>query len=152
MEISELQSLLGEPTKLISTIESLKPIIPDYAYNVEPENHKVVQDLQYRPWRDIEVPTGENDEQGNPKYRTEKKDVHRIPSSTQKQILDWAVRMNLSGGIEIDATIRDAFKVSDETMLAMLKRTWEDNKLNYTAQKIDRQKKNYTQALVVCQN
>jgi SPP1 family phage portal protein len=149
MELSELQNLLSDPKKLITEIEALKPEIPEYAYDLEPENHKVVKDLQYRPWRDVEIPTGLLDEKGDPTYRTDKKDVHRIPSSTQKQILDWAVRMNLSGGIEIDATIRDNFKASDETMLAMLKRTWEDNKLNYTAQKIDRLKKNYTQCLVV---
>lgn len=56
--------------------------------------------------------------------------------------------MCLSGGIEIDATLREGF-ATDEVMLAMLKRTWEDNKLDYIAQKIDRIKKNYTQALVV---
>ncbi len=149
MELIELQSLLTDPGKLVNTIEALKPVIPDYVYDIEPENHRVVKDLNYRPWRDVDVATGILDAEGNMTYRTERKDVHRIPSSTQKQILDWAVRMNLSGGVEIDATIRDSFKASDETMLAMLKKTWEDNKLNYTAQKIDRLKKNYTQALVV---
>ncbi|WP_114937553.1 phage portal protein [Mucilaginibacter endophyticus] len=149
MEISELTALLADPLKLIPAIESLEPTIPAYAYDVEPENHKVVSDLSYRPWKEIDVANGVLDDKGNMTYRKEQRDVHRIPSSTQKQILNWAVHMNLSGGIEIDATIRDSFKATDETMLAMLKKTWDDNKLNYTAQKIDRLKKNYTQCLVV---
>ncbi|WPU91816.1 phage portal protein [Mucilaginibacter sabulilitoris] len=149
MELSEITSLLSEPVKLVSTIQALAPVIPEYAYDIEPEDHKVVKDLAYRPWKEIDIATGVLDNEGKPTYRTEHRDVHRIPSSTQKQILDWAVRMNLSGGIEIDATIREGFKATDETMVAMLKRTWEDNKLNYTAQKIDRLKKNYTQCLVV---
>ncbi|WP_183560653.1 phage portal protein [Mucilaginibacter sp. SP1R1] len=149
MELSELKALLTDPLKLVSAVKALEPVIPDYAYDLEPENHRVFKDLQYRPWREVEVATGVLDNLGNMTYRSEKRDVHRIPSSTQKQILDWAVRMNLSGGIEIDATIRDGFKATDDTMLAMLKKTWEDNKLDYIAQKIDRLKKNYTQALVV---
>lgn len=149
MELTELQTLLSDPTKLVSTINALKPVIPAYAYDIEPEEHKVVKDLAYRPFREVQVDTGLVNEKQEPIFRTEFKDVHRIPSSTQKQILDWAVRMNLSGGIEIDATIRDTFKATDETMLTMLKKTWEDNKLDYVAQSIDRLKKNYTQCLVV---
>ncbi|AMR34157.1 hypothetical protein A0256_23250 [Mucilaginibacter sp. PAMC 26640] len=149
MEQNELTTLLGDAAKLVSTIEALKPYIPEYAYDIEPENHKVVKDLTYRPWKDVDIDTGNFDDSGDKVYRVEKRDVHRIPSSTQKQILDWAVRMNLSGGIEIDGTIREATKVTDETMIAMLKRTWDDNKLNFTAQRIDRLKKNFTQCLVV---
>jgi hypothetical protein len=149
MELTELQSLLSDVPKLISSIQALEPEIPAYAYDIEPENHKVVKDLAYRPWKEIDIDTGEVNDQQEKIYRKEHKDVHRIPSSTQKQILDWAVRMNLSGGIEIEAIIRDTFKATDETMVAMLKRTWEDNKLDYLAQKIDRLKKNYTQCLVV---
>lgn len=148
MELTELQSLLSDTPKLISAIEDLKPEIPDYVFDIEPEDHKV-NTLEFRPKREVEVPTGVLGTDGAMTYRKEYKEVHRIPSSTQKQILDWAVRMNLSGGIEIDATIRDSYKATDETMLAMLKKTWEDNKLDYTAQKIDRLKKNYTQCLVV---
>jgi len=149
MELSELQSLLLDPKKLVEKVTALAPEIPAYAFDIEPEDHRVVKDLGYRPWRDVEVATGVLDASGNMTYRTEKRDVHRIPSSTQKQIINWAVNMNLSGGIEMDAVIRDAFKVSDETMIAMLQKTWEDNKLDYVAQKIDRLKKNYTQCLVV---
>jgi SPP1 family phage portal protein len=149
MELTELQTLLSDVPKLVSKVEALKPAIPDYAYDIEPEKHKVVTDLQYRPFREIDVATGVLNDKGDMTYRKEQRDVHRIPSSTQKQILDWAVRMNLSGGIEIDATIREGFATTDETMVAMLKKTWEDNKLDYLAQKIDRLKKNFTQCLVV---
>lgn len=148
MEVEELKELLSDPKGLVEKVIALKPEIPEYAYNLEPELHKVVSDQQYRPMRDVEEPTGVYDDKGNMTYRTVKKEVHRIPSSTQKQIINWAVTMNLSGGIEIDAELRDG-KASDETMLQMLKRTWDDNKLDYIAQKIDRIKKNYTQCLVV---
>lgn len=149
MEAEELQELLSDPKKLVDTVKALAPEIPEYVFDIEPEDHKVVKDLAYRPWRDIDEATGIYDDKGNMTYRSVKKDVHRIPSSTQKQIIDWAVRMNLSGGIELDAAIRDSNKATDEVMLAMLQRTWEDNKLDYLAQKIDRIKKNYTQCLVV---
>lgn len=148
MEREELDKLLPDPKSLVEKVKALQPEIPEYVYDIEPENHKVVKDQQYRPQRDVEEPTGVYDDKGKMTYRTVKKEVHRIPSSTQKQIINWAVTMNLSGGIEINAELRDG-KASDETMLAMLKRTWEDNKIDYVAQKIDRLKKNYTQCLVV---
>lgn len=148
MELSELQSLLSDPTKLVTKIKAIAPVIPDYAFNIEPEDHKVVKDLTYRPWRDVEVPTGLYNDKNEPMYRTEQRDVHRIPSSTQKQIIDWSVRMALSGGIERDYSIRESVP-SDVVMAAMIDKTWEDNKLDYVCQKIDRLKKTYTQCLVV---
>jgi len=149
MEIEELQELLaGEPKKLVEKIVALAPTIPEYAFDIEPENHKVVKDQSYRPWRDVDVATGVYDAAGNMTYRTEKKDVHRIPSNTQKIIIDWSVRMALSGGIDRDYRIRDGF-ASDETMAAMMDKTWEDNKLDYVCQKIDRLKKTYTQCMAV---
>lgn len=148
MELNELQSLLNDPAKLVNKVTELAPVIPDYVYNIEPEDHKVVKDLAYRPWRDVETPTGVLDDKGNMTYRTTPKDVHRIPSSTQKTIIDWAVRMNLSGGIEREYSIREGI-ATDEVLKAMMDRTWEDNKLDYIAQKIDRLKKTYTQALAV---
>lgn len=149
MEIEELQELLaGEPKKLVEKIVALAPVIPEYAFDIEPENHKVVKDLNYRPWRDVDVATGVLDAQGNMGYRTEKRDVHRIPSNTPKVIVDWSVRMALSGGIDREYVLRDG-TASDEVMAAMLDRTWEDNKLDYVCQKIDRLKKSYTQCMAV---
>lgn len=148
MELSELQSLLSDPKKLVDKIQSLAPVLPDYIYDIEPENHKVVKDLNYRPWRDVDVATGVLDAAGDMTYRTEKRDVHRIPSATQKIIVDWSVRMSLSGGIDREYTIRDGV-ASDEVMVAMIDKTWEDNKLDYICQKIDRLKKSYTQCMAV---
>lgn len=148
MEKEELDGLISTPKELVEAVTELTPVIPEYVYNIEPEDHRAVKDLTYRPWRDVEVATGVLDAASNMTYRTEKKDVHRIPSNTQKQITEWAVRMALSGGIEIEADVREG-NATDETMLAMLKKTWEDNKIDYIAQKIDKLKKNYTQCLVV---
>ncbi|RQO79151.1 hypothetical protein DBR40_05370 [Pedobacter sp. KBW01] len=148
MEKEEIDGLIDTPKELVEAVTELTPEIPAYVYDIEPEDHKAVKDLNYRPWRDVQVATGITDAQGNMTYREEKKDVHRIPSNTQKQITEWAVRMALSGGIEIEAYVREG-NATDETMLAMLKKTWEDNKIDYIAQKIDKLKKNYTQCLVV---
>jgi hypothetical protein len=148
MELSELQELLSDPKKLVEKIKASAPVLPDYIYDIEPENHKVVKDLNYRPWRDVEIATGVLDIAGNMTYRTEKRDVHRIPSATQKIIVDWSVRMSLSGGIDREYGIRDGV-ASDEVMAAMIDKTWEDNKLDYICQKIDRLKKSYTQCMAV---
>ena len=148
MELSELKELLNDPKKLVDKIKAIAPVLPDYIFDIDPETHKVVKDLQYRPFRDVDVPTGLVDAQGNPTYRTEQRDVHRIPSDTQKIIIDWSVRMALSGGIEREYGIRESV-VSDQVMADMIDRTWEDNKLDYVCQKIDRLKKTYTQCLVV---
>ncbi len=148
MELSELQTLLATPKDLVAKVTELAPVIPEYAFDIEPEQHRVVKDLAYRPWRDVDVATGVLDNKGQMTYRTEKKDVHRIPSSTRKQIVDWAVNMNVGAGISRDYGIRESVP-SDTTMAAMLDKTWEDNKLDYIAQEIDRLKKSYTQCLVV---
>jgi len=149
MELEELKTLIeGDQAKAIDKIKSLAPVIPQEAYDIEPENHKVVKDLTYRPWRDVEEPTGEKDAKGDMIYRPAKKDVHRIPSNTQKTIIEWAVRMSLSGGIDRDYSLRDSV-ASDQTMADMIDRTWEDNKLDFICQKIERLKKTYTQCLAV---
>ncbi|HYH13982.1 MAG TPA: phage portal protein [Flavisolibacter sp.] len=148
MELSELESLLDTPKELVEKVIHLTPDLPDYVFDLEPEDHKVVKDLNHRPWRDVDVATGVLDSNGNMTYRVEKRDVHRIPSSTRKQIIEWAVNMNVSGGIERDYTIRDGVS-SDPVMVEMIDKTWDDNKLDYIAQEIDRLKKSYTQCLVV---
>lgn len=148
MELSELQTLLDTPKELIAKVTELEPTIPGYAYDIEPEAHRVVKDLNHRPWRDVDVATGVLDDKGNMIYRAEKKDVHRIPSSTRKQIINWAVNMNVGGGIEREYGVRETV-ASDPTMVAMLDKTWDDNKLDFVAQEIDRLKKTYTQCLVV---
>lgn len=148
MELNELLTLLETPSDLVNKVKALAPQLPDYVFDLEPEDHRVVKNLTYRPWRDVDVPTGIVDAQGNMTYRTEKRDVHRVPSSTQKQIINWSVQMALSGGIEREYSIREGVE-SDKVMAAMLDKTWEDNKLDYIAQKIDWKKKAYTQCLAV---
>ncbi|MCX2479414.1 hypothetical protein OQY15_09960 [Pedobacter sp. MC2016-15] len=82
MELIELQALLATPKELIEAVKELEPVIPDYVCNIEPEDHRAIKHEQYRPWRDVEVATGVLDAGGNMTYRTEKKDVIRIPSFT----------------------------------------------------------------------
>lgn len=148
MELNELESLIADPKKLVDKVTALAPEIPESAIYFEPEQHKVVNDLNYRPNRKVEVPTGLVDAEGKPTYRTEYKDVHRIPSATQKLIIDWSVDLALSGGVEIDCTPREGTP-SDETMLAMVEKTLQDNKFDYLAMEIERLKQRYLTVLLV---
>lgn len=149
MEKEELTNLLQDPKKLVDKITALAPIIPDESINFEPEQHKVVVDKNYRPDRQVDVNTGEIDPiTKEPIFRTEIKPVHRIPSATQKLIIDWSVDLALSSGIGIDCKPRDTV-ASDETMLAMLKKTLEDNKFDYQAMEIERLKQRFLTVLLV---
>jgi SPP1 family phage portal protein len=148
MELSEITQLLQDPAKLVSKISDLAPVIPESAIKFQPEEHKVVTDLQYRPDRRVEVPTGLTDANEKPLFRTEYKPVHRIPSATQKLIIDWSVDLALSGGVGIDCTPREDVP-TDETMLAMVKKTLEDNKFDYLAMEIERLKQRYLTVLLV---
>jgi SPP1 family phage portal protein len=148
VELSEIAALITDPAKLVSAITDLAPEIPEQATNFQPEQHKVVTDLTYRPDRKVDVPTGVLDDQGKPIYRQEIKPVHRIPSATQKLIIDWSVDLALSAGVDIDCTPREGI-ATDETMLAMVKKTLEDNKFDYLAMEIERLKQRYLTVLLV---
>jgi SPP1 family phage portal protein len=148
MELEELQQLISDPTKLVSKVSALAPVIPESAINFQPEQHKVVTDRIYRPDREVEVDTGLKNLDGTTKYRTEYKPVHRIPSATQKLIIDWSVDLALSAGVDIDCTPREDVP-TDVTMLAMVKKTLEDNKFDYLAMEIERLKQRYLAVLLV---
>ncbi|RZJ90199.1 MAG: phage portal protein [Chryseobacterium sp.] len=148
MELTEIEALLSEPKKLVEAITELAPEIPETATNFEPELHKVVTDTTYRPDRQVDVPTGQKDDKDEEVYRKETKPVHRIPSATQKLIIDWSVDLALSGGVEIDCSPRDGV-ATDPIMLAMVKKTLEDNKFDYLSMEIERLKQRYLTVLVV---
>lgn len=148
MELTEIQELLAEPKKLVEAITELKPTIPEDAINFEPELHKVVEDKTYRPDRKVEIPDGTPEPGQEQKYRTENKPVHRIPSATQKLIIDWSVDLALSAGVEIDCTPREG-NATDPVMLAMVKKTLEDNKFDYLAMEIERLKQRFLTVMVV---
>ncbi|NII81725.1 MULTISPECIES: phage portal protein [unclassified Pedobacter] len=148
MEKEELEALLDDPKKLVDAVTDLAPEIPDDAENFEPEQHRVVTDKQYRPDRQVDVATGQKDPAGNEIYRKETKAVHRIPSATQKLIIDWSVDLALSAGIGIDCTPREG-NATDEIMLAMVKKTLEDNKFDYLAMEIERIKQRFLTVLLV---
>jgi SPP1 family phage portal protein len=148
MEIQEITGLLSEPKKLVDAITALAPEIPEDAKNFEPEMHKVVTDKQYRQDRKVEVPEGTPANGEEQKYRTEYKPVHRIPSATQKLIIDWSVDLALSAGIGIDCTPREG-NATDPIMLAMVEKTLEDNKFDYLAMEIERLKQRYLTVMLV---
>jgi len=148
MELTEIQELLSDPKKLVEAIVPLAREVPEDAVNFDPELHKVVTDLSYRPDRKVDVPTGDKDQNGDEVYRQETKPVHRIPSAAQKMIIDWSVDLALAGGIGIDCSPREGI-ATDEIMLAMVKKTLEDNKFDYLAMEIERLKQRYLTVMVV---
>lgn len=58
------------------------------------------------------------------------------------------MNLALGGGVEIDCVPRDGF-ATDELMLAMVKRTLDDNKFDYLAQEIERLKQRFLTVLLV---
>lgn len=145
MEQLELDELIKDPKKLVDKVKALAPEISDAALNFEPENHKVTK-TDNRPMRPVEVPTGLDDAQGNPLYRTEYRDIHRIPSATEKVIVDWSVNLSLGGGVTIDCNPQTDV---EKKMLAMIERTYDDNKMDYQRMEIERLRLIYLQVLVV---
>jgi len=148
MEQIELQELLKTPTKLVDKIKTLAPTIPDDAINFEPEQHKIVLDKTYRPDRKVETPTGKDASTGEVTYTTNYIPVHRIPSATQKLIIDWSVFFALGNGVNIDATPREKV-ATDQVMIDMLQRTLDDNKFSFLAQEIERIKQRFLTVLLV---
>lgn len=148
MELTELTELLQDPKKLVDKLTELAPVIPEEALAFQPEEHKVVKNLQYRPDRKVDIATDQKDDKGDILYRTETKPVHRIPSATQKLIIDWSVDLALSGGVEVDCSPREG-NATDEVLLAMVRKTIEDNKFDYLAMEIESLKQRFLTVLLV---
>lgn len=134
MEQNELQSLLQDPTKLVNKLESIAPKIEPI--NWEPESHPVT-DATIRKRRPVDVPTGILDKDGEMTFRTEYEEVNRIPSATNKEIVDWSVRMALGVPVQLDSTPKGA---DQETMVSMLNKTISSNKMDFLDQEIERQR------------
>lgn len=146
MELSELKELLKDPKKLVSEIKSLAPEIAEEALNVNPEDHKVTK-VEHRPKRKVDTtPTGILDASGQMTYNVEYREVHRIPSATEKVIVDWSVNLSLGAGVEIDCKPNNE---ADTQLLAMVERTLEDNKMDYLRMEIERLRLIYLQVLVI---
>lgn len=145
MELSELEELRNEPTKLISKLDKLTPVLDEAAIKWQPEQHGVME-VSTRPKRAVEVKTGLVDGKNEPIYKTEYEEVSRIPSSTNKQIVDWAVQMALGVPVEY---IADPLTDIDRTMYQMVQKTIKANKMEYLDQEIERKKLIYNYAMEV---
>jgi len=148
MELTTLNELLTDPKKLVEAVTALAPVIPDEAINFEPELHKVVKDTSYRPDRKVDVPDGKPEGNEEQKFRTETKPVHRIPSAINRLIIDWSVDLALSAGVGIEASPRKGID-TDDVMIAMVKKTLEDNKFDYLSMEIERLKQRYLSVMLV---
>lgn len=149
MTLEELQELAKDPVALAKKAEEAAPSVDTDAVNWEPENHKVF-DLSVRPKREVEVEKPKLDEHGNEtgevEVSTKHEEVSRIPSATNKDIVNWAVRMALGIPVTYTANTQTA---NEETLLKMVQKTISDNKLDYLDQMIEEHRLIYKNVLEV---
>jgi len=116
MDIQELMSL--SPSNLISEIRTSKKTV-DHRENLEqyePGDHRVHDPTKRRP-KTIKTDRG-----------TEIQDVSRLSLPFQKIIVDRAAAFLVGEGVTLGANPDGD---TQEKMIAMLERTWHDNKLDY---------------------
>lgn len=141
MELTLLQALLNDPSKLIPKIEATRDKDDGGADDYQPENHDVT-DSTVRKDREVLVPVMDDDgqpvilESGEPKMRTEREPVARITSSAQKQIVNWAVQIAAGVPVELVPPVDMKPGSVEEKMFNMLKKTLRDNKMEYVDQEI----------------
>lgn len=145
MELSELQELRNDPKELITKLEDLIPEDDGGAAKWEPEEHPVMK-VESRPKRVVQTPTGKKDADNKDTYTTDHLEVNRIPSSTNKQIVSWAVQMALGVPVEHDAFPEDEI---EQTMFDMVVKTIKSNKMEYLDQEIERKKEVFLNVLEV---
>jgi len=98
----------------------------------DPLQHDVFN-IGKRPKKDVQKPTGRKDEQGKDIITLTKEEVNRIGLPLQKLIVNRrAAFMNVSN-MQIDAKPKNT---DEETLLKMIEKCREDNKLKYKAKEI----------------
>ena len=132
MELSTLKSLLLDPTKLVSRVQTLRPIDTEDFDDVQPENHDVM-DPAVRKKREIKYDTDKVDADNKPVMNTVYEEVTRIPSPIEKNIINWSVQM--CAGIPIDPQAKP--KEGSETVIfEMVKHELTSNKTDFKDKEI----------------
>ncbi|MEO6522221.1 MAG: phage portal protein [Mucilaginibacter sp.] len=139
MELSLITSLIADPAKLISKIESTRQKDDGTAKLYDPENHDIT-DCNIRKKREVFYPVMDangvqetDPTSGDVKLRRVYEEVARITSAAQKQIVTWAVQIAAGVPVEIQA---DPANATETKMVALLKKTLKDNKMEYLDQEI----------------
>lgn len=132
MELSTLKNLLADPTKLISRIQTLRPVDTEDFDDIQPENHDVM-DPAVRKKREIKYDTDQVDADNKPVMRTVYEEVTRIPSPIEKTIVNWSVQM--CAGVPIDPQAKP--KDGPETVIFdMVKHELTANKTDFKDKEI----------------
>lgn len=121
-----IQLITEKPEEAYTRVMRLRPLSTERTEEIlnqyDPYKHKVVTDKAFYPDKAIK------DDQGNI-VKTEP--VNRIPIPLQQMIATRAAAFLCANPIKLNATPVNA---QEETLLAAIERTWEDNKLDYKHQ------------------
>jgi len=119
MEIAEIEALLGTPEELIKKVQSTKTSsnIAVYQAQYDPKKHDITSTAK-RPDKTVV------DASGSSSLVT----VARLPIPFQKKIVALAAAFLCGNPIQLSASPVDK---SETDFLAILKRVWKDNKLDY---------------------
>jgi hypothetical protein len=125
MELLELQALIGKPDELQKAIlnEKVQLVKPeDIIKQYDPKKHDIT-DTTLRPDKIVE-----SDNAGTSLVK-----VARIPVPMQKRIVKLAAAFLCGNPIGLSCSPADT---AEEDLLAVIRRTWKDNKLDFKAQQI----------------
>lgn len=129
MEKKRLKELVEDPAQLAKVLDNLETLFDADEFKMyEPENHDVMSVIK-RPKREVLKPSGIIDPNTGKETTTlTHEDVVRVPLSLQKLIVKRATVFLTGAPPELEANPQGD---AEEQLLEMVKKVWEDNKLDY---------------------
>jgi SPP1 family phage portal protein len=123
MEQLEFDSLVGTPEELMKKIQATKASdkVDEYVKQYDPKLHAIT-DKGKRPDKTVEL-----DDSTRLEY------VARLSIPLQKKIVDMAAAILCGNPIKLSSTPADQ---KQKDLMAILIKTWDDNKLNYDSKKL----------------
>lgn len=135
MEIEEIQALLSNFEELKKAIEAeKKPVegLDDLIKTYEVKGHAIM-DTGKRPDKIVELGEGKG---------TKVTPVARLAGPTQKKIVNLAAAFLCGNPIDLRATPADD---TEKDLFSLVKRTWDDNKLDYDSKQLAKLMMIYTE-------
>jgi SPP1 family phage portal protein len=134
MQLSKLQELLSAPDDLISKIQSLRPVDTDDFESIHPETHEVM-DPANRKKREVHYDTEKTDENDDPIFKTVWEEVTRLPSTIEKQVINWAVTMAAGKPVQ---TISAPKNTQEQLLSDMVNHELKSNKVDFKDKEVVR--------------
>ncbi len=129
MELSRIKELIADPKTLKEKITGEKPPVDPMAILFDIAKHDVMLEKK----RPNKLVTKTFLEDGVKKQRTEYEDIARIAMPIQKFIVEMRTNFLCANPIELTANPADE---TQENLLQLIKKTWDDNKLDYDTQEL----------------